>query len=236
MTTQLVRDTIKAVAEQGIDPTQTYWFDATGCFENETEVTADYLQVHRPPFSACTVCWQGKSSATGDVHAWTYVKGTNPHEGIVVEVFRRLPDQQIVSFPPLMYYVENANVHYRAADNSKTIKKEDAEMILSFIGAWYGSLSRRCEAYIPSVPKTFTNKRKIAQGKLPTYEWRTVTIEPVEPRKEHKGGTHASPRLHDRRGHLRRLRSGKNVWVKPCKVGDANKGIVFKDYQIKEKD
>ncbi len=59
-------------------------------------------------------------------------------------------------------------------------------------------------------------------------------IEPPKPRSEGKGATHASPRLHDRRGHLRRLASGKNVWVKSCKVGDASKGAIFHDYAIKE--
>ena len=59
-------------------------------------------------------------------------------------------------------------------------------------------------------------------------------IEPTAPRQEAKGGTHASPRQHDRRGHLRRLKSGKNVWVKPHKVGDPSKGVVFHDYRILE--
>ena len=76
-------------------------------------------------------------------------------------------------------------------------------------------------------------RRKIAQGKTPTYDWKTVVVEPVKQRKEDQGGTHASPRLHDRRGHLRRLQNGKTCWVKPHKVGDASKGVVFHDYQIK---
>ena len=67
---------------------------------------------------------------------------------------------------------------------------------------------------------------------MPTYDWRTVFIKTAAERSEHKGGTHASPRLHDRRGHLRRLRNGKNVWVKPHKVGRAELGSVFHDYQI----
>ena len=107
-------------------------------------------------------------------------------------------------------------------------------MILGFVSAWYESLSRRSEAYVPSVAQTFTNRRKIAQGKIPAYDWRTVIIEPIAPRQEAKGGTHASPRQHDRRGHLRRLRSGKNVWVKPHKVGDPSLGVIFHDYQIGE--
>jgi hypothetical protein len=112
--------------------------------------------------------------------------------------------------------------------------KAEAEMILGFVSAWYESLSRRSQAYIPAVAKTFTNQRKIAQGKTPAYEWRTVVIEPSKPQPEPKGGTHASPRLHDRRGHLRRLQSGKNVWVKPCKVGDPSRGTIFHDYQLQQ--
>ena len=40
---------------------------------------------------------------------------------------------------------------------------------------------------------------------------------------------------HDRRGHWRNYASGKKGWVKECKVGSPSKGIVFKDYKIKEK-
>lgn len=43
-------------------------------------------------------------------------------------------------------------------------------------------------------------------------------------------GTHASPRFHYRRGHIRRLASGRNTWVRMCAVGKAANGIVLKDY------
>lgn len=39
------------------------------------------------------------------------------------------------------------------------------------------------------------------------------------------------PRVHLRRGHLRRL-SGKVVWVQPAVVGNPEKGIIQKDYRI----
>jgi hypothetical protein len=94
-------------------------------------------------------------------------------------------------------------------------------------------LSEKCPSYKPIMRDTFTNRRKVAQKKMPLYDWTTVVIEPTKNKSESKGGTHASPRLHDRRGHLRRLRSGKNVWVKPCKVGDASKGTIFHDYTFK---
>lgn len=46
------------------------------------------------------------------------------------------------------------------------------------------------------------------------------------------GGTHATPRLHMRRGHVRRLPTGKTTWVRQCAVGNANLGAVSKDYAV----
>lgn len=47
-----------------------------------------------------------------------------------------------------------------------------------------------------------------------------------------KGGTHASPRWHTRRGHWRKYRSGKQVWVRSTEVGDKKQGIVTHDYVV----
>ena len=45
-------------------------------------------------------------------------------------------------------------------------------------------------------------------------------------------GTHASPRLHWRRGHRRHLPDGKATWVRACLVGDPFAGTVSHDYQL----
>lgn len=233
MTTQLVRDTIKVATEHGTDPTEIYWFDATGCLKEETEFSQDHLHLNRPPFQKCMVCWQGTSDTHGLMTAWLYLSGDDPEEGIIVRVWRKPPGSKFaLANIPIVYFVQDGLVHYKALNEKEVIKQEDAEMILGFIGAWYESMSRRVDAYIPSVQKTFTNRRKIAQGKVPIYEWRTVTIEPTKPRQESQGGTHASPRQHDRRGHLRRLASGKTVWVRHCKVGHPNKGVIYHDYKV----
>jgi hypothetical protein len=134
--------------------------------------------------------------------------------------------------PAMFYFIEDDNIRYGSVSDDEPVDKELAELMLAQIGAWYGAMDRRIEAHIPTVRETFTNRRKMQQGKLPTYDWTTVWIEPAKPRQESKGGTHASPRLHERRGHLRRLKTGKNVWVKSCKVGDASKGVIFHDYAI----
>lgn len=50
---------------------------------------------------------------------------------------------------------------------------------------------------------------------------------------EHKGGTHASPRWHTRRGYWRTMKkSGKVVWVQACEVGKKSDGMVYKDYEV----
>lgn len=74
---------------------------------------------------------------------------------------------------------------------------------------------------------------RMAQGRVPTYEWRTVALEPRAPRTDHKGGTHASPRQHTRRGHWATSKLGKRFWRPPCTVGKAGNGIVFHDYAVK---
>ena len=136
--------------------------------------------------------------------------------------------------PLLVYVLDEGLIRYGPVEEGDTIPEKDAQMVLAMVGNWYRVLSQRCSSYKPVVRNTFTNRRKIAQGKVPTYDWTMVYIEPSKPRSESKGGTHASPRQHDRRGHLRRLRSGKNVWVRPCKVGDPTKGVVWHGYAIRE--
>lgn len=231
--TPLVRETVKMVAEQGLDPVEMHWFDATGCFADQSEEPQSPLHDSRPPFQRCMVCWEGKSKSHQRMRMWLLVAGDDPVDGIVLTVWRQPTNHPPVASPVMVYMVDEGQIRYGPVDENVTMDKTEAEMILGFMSAWYESLSQRCSAYVPSVLPTFTNRRKIAQGKVPSYEWRTVVIEPSVPRQQGKGGSHASPRQHDRRGHLRRLKSGKNVWVKACKVGDAAKGVVFHDYQIR---
>lgn len=78
------------------------------------------------------------------------------------------------------------------------------------------------------------NKKRLASGKQPFFSYKVLqlTDEPRAPSRAPAGGTHSSPRMHLRRGHLRRLES-KVVWVRPTMVGAANEhGIVLKDYAV----
>lgn len=78
--------------------------------------------------------------------------------------------------------------------------------------------------------------RKISDsGNLPQFSYHTVHIKTNKESTERSvggGNKHASPRLHLRRGHIRRLQSGVKVWVSSCLVGDKNKGIIMSDYKV----
>ena len=122
-----------------------------------------------------------------------------------------------------------------AAEGGKTPDKVKVLGLLSIIAAFTESLSANVSAYQPSVKTNSpTNKRRIQQGQPPlVYDWHTVTVEPRDVPSQPLGGTHATPRRHQCRGHWRNCKSGKRVWVKDCWKGDASKGVVFKDYLVK---
>jgi hypothetical protein len=70
------------------------------------------------------------------------------------------------------------------------------------------------------------NKARVKRGKapIPPY-WKieagpTVLVPNAASAVATKpgNGTHASPRPHDRRGHPRHLKSGREVWVRACKI------------------
>jgi hypothetical protein len=178
------------------------------------------------------VCWQGGATDKENMRVWMYVHAEELDKGVVVQAWRCPNGKGIFPTKPIIYGEHKGEIRWRPLHDGDKVDPEDVEMILGFVSAWYDSLSQRVEAYIPSIQQTFTNRRKIAQGKFPIYEWRTIVVEPIKPRSASKGGTHASPRLHDRRGHLRKLSSGKTVWIRNCKVGHPNKGVIFHDYKI----
>lgn len=82
-------------------------------------------------------------------------------------------------------------------------------------------------------PKLINDKRK-KKGKPLFFSYRTLQVTGDSAAKETTGkGTHASPRLHLRRGHIRRLPDGRRVWVTSCLVGDKTKGFAAHDYKVR---
>jgi hypothetical protein len=90
---------------------------------------------------------------------------------------------------------------------------------------------------IEDVPaKPFVNKLRAKKGKPPLFEHKIVTIDLNRVAVSHaepQGGTHASPRFHHRRGHVRHLQDGRMTFVRPCTVGGFEQGMVTHDYRVK---
>jgi hypothetical protein len=79
-----------------------------------------------------------------------------------------------------------------------------------------------------------TRRPKLARAGISGWTWHLVDIDPSRMRAaaQKRGGTHASPRWHIRRGHWRTLGDGRRVFVRSCEVGDPARGGVVKDYRI----
>jgi hypothetical protein len=79
------------------------------------------------------------------------------------------------------------------------------------------------------------NKAREKRGACPISGHKIVTIDTSSAVVEmsDRSGTHASPRLHWRRGHVRRLPDGNKTKVKPCLVGDPAAARVSQEWRAR---
>ena len=208
------------------DPELMQWFDASAIPPEQT-INLDVVNDTPLPFNKCAVV-----GVDGDAK-WLML--LNQVEDAVGYTGCTLRQNDYTTHPALTYIRTPQGVKVNPLDEDKEKVSPDLiRGLLATVGAWLLSLSPRSVAYTPKARKSLINSKRAAKGKGPVlFDWHTVEVAPPAPKNEHQGGTHASPRLHDRRGHWRTIKkTGKRVWVRNCKVGDASKGVVFKDYKI----
>lgn len=100
------------------------------------------------------------------------------------------------------------------------------EFVAAFLCALNCANVRRRE----HVPPEKLQAARVRRGKKPLFSYWTLELLPsVEAVR--LGGSHASPRLHLRRGHPRQYAPGKYCWVQPHVVGNKSLGMVHKDYR-----
>lgn len=117
-----------------------------------------------------------------------------------------------------------------AAESVYKIALFESISLLQFCAAMACSNVRYEEIRAPK----FINSKRVARGEVPFFEYKVLTVD-VSKRNERGdplGGTHASPRQHLRRGHIRRYRSGLTIWINAMTVGRAENGSVDKDYMV----
>lgn len=134
--------------------------------------------------------------------------------------------------PPFGFLNHTGNLKLVSAPGALLPPREVCLVTLNAVQSFAESLSEPAIAYRAAPKPTSINRARMKKGKPGvTYEWHTVQVAPAAPKPEPKGGTHASPKLHDRRGHWR-TRNGRKHWVRACIVGDPDKGVVEKDYRV----
>lgn len=111
---------------------------------------------------------------------------------------------------------------------------------VKLFGAWVmaalGCLnSEGLETKTTQAPK-YINSARERKGKTPIFSLHHVAIDLTKvrmPGLKSADMAHASPRLHWRRGHIRRLAAGRMTIVRPCLVGDPQLGTISHDYRIR---
>lgn len=115
---------------------------------------------------------------------------------------------------------------------SPTDRATNAAGLLVFIGAFLSymnckNVQRQCVDPSPRLQKA-----RAVRGKKPLFSYWTLHLVARSESGEPQGGTHASPRLHLRRGHPREYAPGQYTWVQPAVVGNKKLGMVHKDYAV----
>lgn len=220
------------------DPERWHWFDFTGSVDRSIGIDFEkWLSIYRPPFPRTIMTFQEiDDGETKEI--FLTIHGDDVEAGIRVVAMLSFPDRgdNAVLVEPILYFIKDGKFFAGKAETPEGVCEtiEAQKFVMQTLAAFLRTLSKSQNlAYIPTAEKTFINQRRAERDKPPKYTWRTIVISGEAVMREDRGGTHASPRYHDRRGHQRRLRSGKVVWVKSCKVGDPSKGAVFKDYVVR---
>ena len=86
-------------------------------------------------------------------------------------------------------------------------------------------------------PPVALNKKRQKAGKLPLFTYKTLHVISGEREASHDpcaddSEAKRSPRLHFRRGHVRRIGDGRITWVQQCMVGNRRVGMVEKCYSL----
>jgi len=214
---------IRTAARLVDDPCSVMWFDAGRMPEYSSERPLNAERLMRPPFDSCALVGR---DADGDLFVITTRAAENSLA--IAGLTRTLRGVAELSGFAVVLTEDGSLALHRAKD------QQQARAAIVIIDEWLARLDTSgCESYQPSAPANTINRQRAAKGKRPLYyTWRTVVVAPRNPKGQPQGGTHASPRAHDRRGHWRKHSTRGQVWVKNCRVGDASKGSVFKDYKV----
>ena len=145
-------------------------------------------------------------------------------------------EPQLIEFE--VYCLEGGSLMLRCRNTVETAEMYNENEAKEAVTVCVGNVIRCCEIMncsnvelVDNIPSRLKQSR-VKKGKTPLFEFKTLHIKSNNKKNIQKGyGTHKSPRVHLRRGHIRHLQSGITTWVQSCMVGSGD-GFVHKDYFV----
>lgn len=228
---------------QDIPAEQYMWFDISEQWAEANE-TIDYDRavqaLQNPlPFDKCSIVGYEENDSPFIILVSNTVMPTSGEKGLAVHT-QILHKNGIGICPPFFVSPEqtlreNSSdgmaiycLDEKDAKDPRTIQAANDTLVA--ISFWLEKLNGIAMPTYRAIANP-SNHKRIRQGKKPLFDWHTVLIKPPKPKAEAQGGTHATPRLHEVRGHWV-TRNNKRYWRKAHKRGDASKGVLFHDYKL----
>ncbi len=177
------------------------------------------------PLRAGMLCWTEKEGDVARIVGMPFVRQRVMASG--AWILRGLWGAKLIPSNKGMMFQNFPDVERVAEGN-----RELAQWLFVFLSALNCANVRRLEERPPEK----LQKARARRGKAPLFSTWTLQLD-LENRMVSRtdlGGTHASPRLHLRRGHPRQYAPDKWCWVDPHVVGSAH-GLVHKDYAARQR-
>lgn len=223
------------------------WFDLGNLPEKKQYTHAEVAQLVTQPLPFDSVALAGM-----DADGWVFgilinkePEGAKHEHALRLETILTLPRDNNVGLlkeflifwmrPEQKDIVENLELAFENPGHYKSQDAIEMSKTCAMVFAWFMETIHQpnVEYKMYTATHKCNNAKRIRQGKKPLFDWHTVLVEPPKQKLPYQGGSHATPRLHEVRGHWVN-RNGKRFWRKAHKRGDASLGVVFHDYKIKE--
>lgn len=180
-----------------------------------------------PPFGSLTPCRKM------DPNPLAVSRSKSLYGGEIPKGMTLLPLESHLTFllPEDCIYIHNA----KGANYAYAMMAQDTNDEFMAVMELIEILSCRNVSTNSVAPPAALNKKRSSKGKVPFFEYKVLMLDPTQESASGTGvakGTHASPRVHLRRGHIRRL-PDRNIWVNATVVGNKQMGMVSKDYAVR---
>lgn len=180
------------------------------------------------------LCWfEGQLSSGGESRSGLLCEETS--DGIEIAVFARNRDRDSWCVMAGLRIKRLSDELFECRQMTGFSEFQEVfEQVVDRLGAFLSALN--CVNVTREVTKVDKRlqDRRAKRGRRPIFDYWTLMLDLGRSgdRSADLGGSHRSPRVHLRRGHVRKYLPGKWCWVNAAVVGQKSSGIVHKEYAV----